>query len=92
MEFFKALDKCLNMKSIVGNNTSLRDALLYDTLSRAAPDNEGASYQLILNNLNHFIEYVHHASYSLELLQCKLEDGVLDCLLINIFSCGLKPY
>ena len=68
----------MSTKTTVGNNnTSLRDALLYDTLSRAAPDSEGEAHQSILNNLNHYVEIVHHSSYNAELLQCEYTEGFL---------------
>lgn len=69
-EFFKVLANALSTKTIVASHASLRDALLHDTLSRA-PDNEAESYQLVLDNINNFIELVHHSNYSGQLLQCE---------------------
>lgn len=70
MNFFNVLNKALGNQSIVTGQLSLRDALLYDTLSRA-PNNEGESYQLVLDNLNTFVEVVHHSAYTIDVVQCK---------------------
>ena len=72
------------------NNTSLRDALLYDTLSRTVPDNESESYQQILNNLDNFIETVHHSAYGADLLQCeRIGCSEIIMALKSRCSCGL---
>lgn len=49
---------------------NLRDALLRDTLSRAL-EGEDESLQVVLDNVNTYVEIVHHTEYSPALMQCK---------------------
>ncbi|KAJ6596919.1 hypothetical protein DFH09DRAFT_972654 [Mycena vulgaris] len=46
---------------------SLRDMLLRDTLPRAA-ENDHTTFQIVLNNLQTFIELVHHQGYNPDLM------------------------
>ena len=48
---------------------SLRDLLLRDTLPRAA-ENDHTTFQTVLNNLQTFVEVVHHQGYSVDLMTC----------------------
>lgn len=52
------------------SSESLRDALLRDTLTRV-PENDYSTFQLVLNNLQSYVEVVHHQGYSADLMQCK---------------------
>ena len=52
----------------MAHGDSLGNALLRDTLTRAV-DNDLASFQQVLDNLNTFIETVHHSGFSAELMQ-----------------------
>ncbi|TFK89146.1 hypothetical protein K466DRAFT_545801 [Polyporus arcularius HHB13444] len=47
---------------------SLRDALLRDTFSRAV-EGDDESLQVVVDNLNTYVEVVHHAGYTLSLMQ-----------------------
>lgn len=49
---------------------SLRDVLLRDTLSRAT-ENDQTTFQIVLNNLQTFVEVVHHQGYSSDLMTCQ---------------------
>jgi hypothetical protein len=53
---------------LMANGDSLGNALLRDTLTRAV-DNDLASFQQVLDNVNTFIETVHHSGFSAELMQ-----------------------
>ncbi|KAJ7111596.1 hypothetical protein C8R43DRAFT_935944 [Mycena crocata] len=79
MQFFKRrLDRnvFLVLKEIADANArvspapaeSLRDILLRDTLPRAA---ENDQFQTVLNNLQTYIEVVHHQGYGIDLIACK---------------------
>jgi len=50
------------------NGDTLGNALLRDTLTRAV-ENDVSSFQQVLDNLNTFIEAVHHSGFSAELMQ-----------------------
>ncbi|EKM55576.1 uncharacterized protein PHACADRAFT_256290 [Phanerochaete carnosa HHB-10118-sp] len=67
-DFFKVLNKVLGNKPTAIGQPNLKDALLYDTLSRA-PNNEGESYQTVLDNLGTFVEIVHHSAYTIDMLE-----------------------
>jgi|ERR1700722_2522608 len=56
--------------SKVSPSERLRNILLRDILTRAA-DNDDKSIQFVLNNLQRYIEMVHHEGYSADLMQCK---------------------
>ena len=47
---------------------ALRDILLRDALARA-PDNEFGILQQVLDNLNTYVEIVHHNGYDADLVQ-----------------------
>lgn len=49
---------------------SLRDILLRDTLPRAA-ENDHTTFQAVLNNVQTFVEVVHHQMYSPDLMACE---------------------
>jgi hypothetical protein len=49
---------------------SLRDILLRDTLPRAA-ENDHITFQIVLNNLQTFVEVVHHQGYSSDHMACQ---------------------
>lgn len=49
---------------------NLRDALLRDTLTRAVEGDDEA-LQTVIDNVNTYVEAVHHTDYSLLLMQCK---------------------
>ena len=67
--FFTVLRNVLERSIIpAANGDTLGDALLRDTLTRAA-DNDPASFQHVLGNMNTFIEVVHHSGFSAELMQ-----------------------
>jgi hypothetical protein len=53
-----------------GSSGSLREYLLRDVLSRAV-DNDQTSLQVVLNNIQTYIEIIFHQDYSLDLLLCK---------------------
>ena len=53
---------------LVANGDSLGNALLRDTLTRAV-DNDLASFQQVVDNVNTFVETVHHSGFSAELMQ-----------------------
>ena len=66
--FFVVLRNILERSVIpVTNGDTLGNALLRDTLTRAV-DNDLASFQQVLDNLNTFIEAVHHSGFSAELM------------------------
>ncbi|KIP09568.1 hypothetical protein PHLGIDRAFT_67270 [Phlebiopsis gigantea 11061_1 CR5-6] len=67
-EFFKVLGSAIDSKTFVTGQTSLKDALLQDTLSRA-PDNEAEYYQLVLDNLCSFVEAAQISHLSADVLQ-----------------------
>ncbi|KAF7363482.1 hypothetical protein MSAN_01004100 [Mycena sanguinolenta] len=46
---------------------SLRDVLLRDTLPRAA-ESDNTTFQIVLNNLQTYVEVVHHQGYSADLM------------------------
>jgi hypothetical protein len=50
---------------------SLRDTILREAISNIA-DNESKVCQIMLNNINAFIEVVHHEGYSSDLMQGEL--------------------
>ena len=50
---------------------TLRDALLWDTLSRTV-EGDDESLQALVDNVNTYVEVVHHTDYTLPLMQCKL--------------------
>ena len=67
--FFTVLRNILERSVIpAANEETLGDALLRDTLTRAV-DNDLASFQQVLGNLNTFIEAVHHSGFSADLMQ-----------------------
>jgi len=67
--FFTVLRNILERSVIpAANEDALGDALLRDTLTRAV-DNDLASFQQVLDNLNTFIEAVHHSGFSANLMQ-----------------------
>lgn len=92
-EFFKVLGSAIDSKTFVTGQTSLKDALLQDTLSRA-PDNEAEYYQLVLDNLCSFVEAAQISHLSADVLQCELysawfrslthDDAVVGLSLTNI--------
>lgn len=49
---------------------SLRDALLRDTLSRTIEGDDEA-LQTVIDNVNTYVEVVHHMDYSTLLMQCE---------------------
>ena len=57
---------------LVADGDSVGNALLRDTLTRAV-DNDLASFQQVLDNLNRFIEAVHHSGFSAQLMQGRAE-------------------
>jgi hypothetical protein len=62
------------LKQITDSNPeaeSMRDFLLRDTLARAS-ENDYASFQPVINNLQTYIEVVHHENYSTEAMRCNL--------------------
>jgi hypothetical protein len=69
-EFFVVLKHATDgsAKASPSSTESLRDALLRDTFSRAA-DNDPDTFQNVLDNLNTYVEVVHHKGYSTELMQ-----------------------
>lgn len=70
--FFIVLRHVLDLNAATAPlQETLRDFLLRDTLSRAA-DNDITVFQLVLENLNDYVEIVHHSGYSGPLMQCKL--------------------
>ena len=67
--FFTVLRNILERGAVpAADGESLGNALLRDTLTRAV-DNDLASFQQVLDNLNTFIEAVHHSGFSAELMQ-----------------------
>ncbi|KAJ7109404.1 hypothetical protein C8R44DRAFT_286771 [Mycena epipterygia] len=56
-----------NARLVPAPAESLRDVLLRDTLSRAA-ENDHTAFQIVLNNLQTFVEVVHHQGYSSDLM------------------------
>lgn len=66
--FFTVLRNILGRSVHAANGDTLGDALLRDTLTRAA-DNDLASFQHVLGNMNTFVEVVHHSGFSAELMQ-----------------------
>ena len=50
---------------------NLRDALLRDSLTRAV-EGDDESLQLVIENINTYVELVHHTDYPLALMQCRL--------------------
>jgi hypothetical protein len=67
-------DFFLILKQITDTNPeaeSMRDFLLRDTLARAA-ENDYASFQPVINNLQTYIEVVHHENYNTEAMRCNL--------------------
>jgi hypothetical protein len=71
-EFFVVLKYITdaNAKTISSSSESLRDAILRDSFSRAA-DNEASAFQIVLNNLNMYVDVVYYQGYSSDLLQCE---------------------
>ncbi|KAF7338262.1 hypothetical protein MVEN_02051500 [Mycena venus] len=57
----------VNARQTAVSAESLRDILLRDTLPRAA-ENDHTSFQTVLNNIQTFVEVVHHQGYSAELM------------------------
>ena len=65
------------MKQVVDANSKnasptiepLRVAILRDTLTRSAEIDQGA-FQTVLDNLQSYVEVVHHQDYSAELMSC----------------------
>lgn len=50
----------------------LRDALLRDTTRRMLErDHDGGTSQVILRNLQQYVNTVHHEGYDADLLRCK---------------------
>ena len=66
--FFTVLRNVLERSIPATSGDTLGDALLRDTLTRAA-DNDLASFQHVLGNMNTFVEVVHHSGFSAELMQ-----------------------
>ncbi|TFK54850.1 hypothetical protein OE88DRAFT_1674178 [Heliocybe sulcata] len=66
-EFFITLTHLDKNAKSTQVDLSLREALLRDTLGRAA-DNDRRHIQQVVNNLNHYVEMVHHEDCSPELL------------------------
>jgi hypothetical protein len=58
----------IHAKSMASSPESLRDALLRDAISNIA-DNESKVCQIMLNNINTYIEVVHHQGYTADLMQ-----------------------
>ncbi|CCM02372.1 uncharacterized protein FIBRA_04467 [Fibroporia radiculosa] len=52
----------------VSTRSSLNDTLLRDTLARSL-ENDSETFQLVIENLATFVEVVHHADYSSDMLQ-----------------------
>ena len=65
--FFTVLRNILERGVVTAGGDPLGNALLRDTLTRAV-DNDLASFQQVLDNLNTFIEVVHHSGFSAELM------------------------
>ena len=59
-----------NARNVSRSPESLRDALLRDTLARAA-DSDNDSLQTVLNNLLTYVEVVHPQNHSVGLMQCQ---------------------
>ena len=77
--FFIVLRNILERSVIpVTNGDTLGNALLRDTLTRAV-DNDLASFQQVLDNLNTFIEVVHHSGFSAELMHGAVQLWVTVC-------------
>ncbi|KIK57795.1 hypothetical protein GYMLUDRAFT_228917 [Collybiopsis luxurians FD-317 M1] len=62
---FVVLKQVLDASAKERGSQSLRNAILFDTLPRAAETDQN-SFQVMLNNLQTFIEVVHHENYSSE--------------------------
>lgn len=58
----------IHAKSIASSPESLRDALLRDVISNVA-DNESKVSQIMLDNINTYIQVVHHQGYTADLMQ-----------------------
>ena len=56
---------------MVSSPENLRDALLREAISNAA-ENESKVCQIMLNNINTYIEVAHHQGYSADLMQGEL--------------------
>ena len=63
---------------------SLRDALLRDAISNIA-DNESKVCQIMLTNINTYIEVAHHLGYTADLMQGEL-DGKCNQVVLMILS------
>ncbi|KAJ7235476.1 hypothetical protein B0H12DRAFT_1141671 [Mycena haematopus] len=57
----------VNAKLTPAPAESLRDILLRDTLPRAA-ENDNTTFQVVLNNVQTYVEVVHHQGYSVDLM------------------------
>ncbi|KAF9075268.1 hypothetical protein BDP27DRAFT_1315801 [Rhodocollybia butyracea] len=62
---FVVLKQVLDENAKETASQSLRDAILYDTFKRAV-ETDQSSFQVMLNNLQTFVEVVHHQNYSSE--------------------------
>ena len=66
-----------NVKAITSMAVPLRDSFLRDTLTRAV-DNDMESFQVVIENINRYVEIVHHSYYSTDLLQCMSNLGIVE--------------
>lgn len=69
----------------------LRDSFLRDTLTRAV-DNDMESFQVVIENVNRYVEIVHHSHYSSDLLQCMSILGMIEYFLLTLRSCWTHPH
>lgn len=76
-EFFDVIKHVIGPQAKAERNPhpteTLRDALLRDTLSRAL-EGDDDSLQIVLDNVNTYVEIVHHTEYTPALMQCKRGD------------------
>jgi hypothetical protein len=64
---------------------SLRDALLREAISNVV-DNDSKICHIVLNNINTYIEVVHHQAYTADLMQGKLDDKCDQVAMLMILS------
>ncbi|KAJ4487923.1 hypothetical protein J3R30DRAFT_3280032 [Lentinula aciculospora] len=62
---FVVLKQVMDANAKNSGSQHLRDAILYDTFKRAV-ETDQSSFQIMLNNLQTFVEVVHHQNYSAE--------------------------
>jgi len=74
----------IHAKSMASSPESLRDALLRDAILNIA-DNESKVCQIMLNNINTYIEVVHHQGYTADLMQGEW-DGKRNQVALTILS------